>query len=257
MSDAGIANDVIRYAMGVFAEHSQPGRSRSFGGVSALVTGVPHPNFTSTWMVDDEIDPADLLAALGYLADSGFPYSASIRGGVDDGLTNLLVGHGFARIYPTPTLLTQAPSRVVWPIDLERVSGGATLDDHRALLEHAFDMSPEIVKSWVSLGVVEDSRVSVVVGRKNGVPVATAAGVRIGDALSVFNVATRSDHRGRGYGAAASAAIVDAAFDDGIAAAVLQSSDIAVSVYESLGFDIVMHHERWGFPTEYRMHGDI
>lgn len=257
MSDAALANDVIRDAMGVFAEYSQPGKSRSFGGVLAVVTGVPHPNFTSTWMVDDEVDPVDLRAALEYLAGAGFAYSASIRGGVDEGLISILVEHGFVRIYPTPTLLTRSPSGVPWPADLEQVSGIHTLDDHRALLEHAFDMSSEMVTAWASRDVVEDDRLSVVVGRIDGVPVTTAAGVRVGDALAVFNVATLADHRGKGYGAAASAAIVDAGFDHGMDVAVLQSSDIAVSVYQSLGFDIVMHHERWGFPDEYRSHGDI
>ena len=60
----------------VFAENVQPGKSGRFGGVFALVTGVPHPNFTSTWMVDDDVDPDDLRAGLDYLAGTGFVYSA-------------------------------------------------------------------------------------------------------------------------------------------------------------------------------------
>ncbi|MGI9641954.1 MAG: GNAT family N-acetyltransferase [Acidimicrobiia bacterium] len=257
MSDASLANEVIRDAMLVFAENVQPGKSVPFGGVFALVTGVPHPNFTSTWMVHDDVDPDDLRAGLVYLADTGFVYSACIRSSVDEHLTGVLADRGFVKIYPTPTLLTRSPSGLPWPNELERVSGTLTLDDHRYLLEKAFDMSSEMVDGWVTEPLLADDRLTVVVGRKNGVPVTTAAGVRVGDALAVFNVATLPAHRGKGFGAAATAAIVDAGFDDGVGTVVLQSSDIGLSVYQSLGFEIVMHHERWGFPDQYRSHGDI
>ena len=70
----------------------------------------------------------------------------------------------------------------------------------------------------------------------DGAIVSTALGLRIDGATGVFNVATPSEHRGHGYGAALTSRLVRDGFEAGSAFAFLQSSDLGHGVYQRLGF---------------------
>ncbi len=88
------------------------------------------------------------------------------------------------------------------------------------------------------------------VGTLDGEPVATASLLTAGGAAGIYNVATVEGVRGRGIGAAMTAAAVDAGRKRGFMTAALQASSMGRSVYESLGFrhacDLVPY--RWSAP---------
>lgn len=251
MDAASRADEMILAGMGRMATHIPVGSLARFGGVSALITGVGHPSFNTTWSPGPDATVEDLSAALDVLAGCGYPYSAEVRADTDDRFLEVLLEHGFAFIHTTPAMLTDHPSGVAWPDDLELVTGPAARQDHEALLVSAFDLAPDLVSALVHAGLFTDPQISVVVGRADGVPVTTALGVRVRDVVAVYNVATDRAFRGRGFGAAATAAVVDPGFRTGATAAVLQSSDLGFRVYESLGFTTVLTHHRWGFTEQY------
>jgi predicted GNAT family acetyltransferase len=74
------------------------------------------------------------------------------------------------------------------------------------------------------------------VGRSGGAIVSTALGFTCEGSTGVFNVATPSEHRGRGYGAALTSRVLRDGFEAGSKFGFLQSSAIGHGVYRRLGF---------------------
>ena len=74
------------------------------------------------------------------------------------------------------------------------------------------------------------------VGRSGGAIVSTALGFTCEGSTGVFNVATPSEHRGRGHGAALTARVLRDGFEAGSEFGYLQSSAIGHGVYRRLGF---------------------
>jgi predicted GNAT family acetyltransferase len=87
--------------------------------------------------------------------------------------------------------------------------------------------------------------VALYLGEVGGRPVTTGLGVRAGDHVGVFNVATPPEQRGRGFGSAITAGIVAAAVADGARWAWLQSSTAGHGIYRRLGFVDVAVWECW------------
>lgn len=83
--------------------------------------------------------------------------------------------------------------------------------------------------------------------------VSTALGAIHREVVGIFNVATPAEHRGKGYGALATAAAVRQGSDQGCDLAYLQSSPMGYRVYERLGFTEAESWTQWT-PREYEDH---
>jgi predicted GNAT family acetyltransferase len=79
-------------------------------------------------------------------------------------------------------------------------------------------------------------------------PVSASIGFINEGSLSVFNVATIEDHRGKGYGAAMTMKAVIDGRDRGCVVAFLQSSEMGYTVYARLGFETIFTYDLWGLP---------
>lgn len=76
-------------------------------------------------------------------------------------------------------------------------------------------------------------------GYVDGIPVGGSLGVTLGDVVAIFSVGTPPTHRGKGYGAALTAAAVRDGFAHGASYAVLQASVMGYPVYKRMGFETV------------------
>ena len=109
------------------------------------------------------------------------------------------------------------------------------IDETNGLLAVCFDAPVELFGQFSSaVQQVEEARWYV--GRAEGAIVSTALGFTIDGATGIFNVATSSEHRGRGYGAALTSHALREGFDAGSELGYLQSSTIGHGVYRELGF---------------------
>jgi predicted GNAT family acetyltransferase len=116
-----------------------------------------------------------------------------------------------------------------------RLIADEEIDEANALLATSFEAPIELFDQFSS-AVNHMPEARWYVGRADGTIVSTALGFTLAGATGIFDVATPSEHRGRGYGAA----ITSHALRDGFAAGsefgYLQSSTIGHGVYQRLGF---------------------
>jgi len=245
MDLADQAHVTVIEAMGVFAVHTTSGFVETIRGATGTVTGIGHPGFNHV-TVTGEADADDLRLAARAVDTAGHPWCAMLRDGVDDAHATWAAALGLQRDAETvPVMAATDPTPSPWPAGLELVRGAWTAAMHRALLCEAFGLPETMVDPLVTDELAADPRVDIVVGLHDGLPVTTAMAVRVGDAVGIFNVGTSLDARGRGYGAAATWAVMEPAFSAGARLAALQTSPLGRSVYERLGYDVVAEHRRW------------
>ena len=218
------------------------GGGNRFGPVEAIATGVELGFYNPVLVFDPASSPANVLAASDWIAGRGLPMSIHVRDDVGPEIAAALVERGF-RIGPQPT-----PVMVLEPIprapaaDLEDVTlraGGAELgDDFHAALE-----SGDLFRRLFGPGFLADPGVRIATAYLEGEPVAGAAVMRSGAVVGVYAVWTQERARRRGIGRAVTWAAIDAgrqAWNGSIA--ILQSSEMGVPVYRSMGFEQVSHY---------------
>jgi GNAT superfamily N-acetyltransferase len=149
---------------------------------------------------------------------------------------------------PTPVLVLEpipAEIAAARPAGLEIRIGGADLhEDFHAVLG-----SGPVFRDLFGLRLMADDRIRAAVGYEGGMPVSCAAAIRSGSTVGIYAVGTIEQARRRGYGQAVTWAAIDAGRSAWRGTmAILQSSDMGLSVYESLGFEIVGHYTEYARP---------
>jgi GNAT superfamily N-acetyltransferase len=124
------------------------------------------------------------------------------------------------------------------PFDLE-VRIASTLDelhDHASVVSGGFGMPIEVARLILGAPLLADPDAAIAVGYFGGRPVTTALLAQSGETAGVYNVATLEEHRGRGFGEAATWAVIAEGARRGCTHSVLQSSDAGYPVYTRMGF---------------------
>src|SRR4030095_11067397 len=93
-------------------------------------------------------------------------------------------------------------------LEIEIVRTPASLGDHAKLLSEGFGFPREVADQIIRPALLEQPRVTVVVGRVDGEPVSTALSAVTDATAGVYNVATPERFRGKGYGEAMTAAAI-------------------------------------------------
>lgn len=123
---------------------------------------------------------------------------------------------------------------------LDVVRDGAAYREWVAVIREGFGMpSPiaEAVLRYEELGFADDLPDRLVLGRLDGRPVAIAMGAVAGGGVTIINVATLEDVRGRGFGRAVTLEAMRLGREMGARIAVLESTQMGFSVYSRLGFE--------------------
>jgi len=177
---------------------------------------------------------AAVAELLDELAETGLPHALEVRDG-DGEVEAYARSRGFVADGSMPLmLLADAPPEPAGvPV---RVLGPADMDVHLDLMARGFGAPPEVFDPLRGSTLFGEPGIGAYAAERDGEPVATAMGVRVGGWVGVFNVATPPEHRGRGYGAALTARAVRDGFAAGATGALLQSSAMGLRVYERLGF---------------------
>lgn len=123
---------------------------------------------------------------------------------------------------------------------VRRVTTDAELETYVRVFAPILSPSPAftalLVEASHRIGYEEEAAEVHFVGLLQGEPVSTSSLITAGGAAGIYNVVTVEHARGRGIGAAMTAAAVEAGRRRGMTTAALQASTMGRSVYEALGF---------------------
>ncbi len=233
LADENLASTWARVARGC-------GAARRVGPLQLAVTGLPIAFFNGAYLTAPTTDPGPTIdAARRFMAEHGVPWLLWVRDGVDDALLDAGREAGLTDAGGPPAMalhpLTPAPAPPP-ALTVRAVTDQAGIDDHIDLARRSFDMPEEIARTMVNATILADPDIVILVGYVGETPVSTAILSVTGTTAGLYTVATPSEQRGRGYGAALSWAAVEAGRRRGCDHAVLQTSPDGYPVYRSMGF---------------------
>ena len=204
--------------------------------IVAVCPAFPIPQCNGPWVVEDSPAAVEALpAAIAEVEAAGaWPWVQSRS------------GHDRTQAAARELGLTEIerlPGMVVRPAELNAVDVEleiGTISDEEigeavAVLSVAFGAPKELLARFTA-DLMTMPEVTWYVGHVDASIVSTALGLSVDGATGIFNVATPSEHRGRGYGTALTARVARDAFAAGSEFAFLQSSEIGHAVYRQLGF---------------------
>jgi ribosomal protein S18 acetylase RimI-like enzyme len=127
-------------------------------------------------------------------------------------------------------------------------SGPEAFDDHIKAASMGFGMPREILDAVLVPQLAQREDLTVYAGYLDDQPVTSSLGFVDDGSISVFNVATVEEHRGKGYGAAMTMRAVLDGETQGCDVAFLQATEMGFPLYELLGFETIFTYELWGLP---------
>lgn len=226
--------------LGAICREILPGPGYTAGdGWFAVVTDEPHPLGNYAW-VDSARDEAAATAACAALAATDMPACVIIDSDPLVATVEMLAAASFRYTESMPAMavdLVGLPPQVLpagCRVEEIDPADGAMEDAWTTALAEGYEL-PRPVAALFGRRSAEDPcrRFAVLCGDSM---VATSL-LYVHDGLAgVYGVATAPPERGRGLGAAATIAALEAARADGLATGVLQSSAMGDSVYRRIGF---------------------
>ena len=224
------------------------------GHVTLASSGLPMAFFNGAFVAGPSEDAAAVIADVAaFFAARPSPFLLWVREGVDDVLVAAARAAGLREVGgPAGMVLASIGPVPAPPASLE-IRIASTLDDlraHRAVVVGGFGMPPEIAHLILGEGLLTDPEVAIAIGSLDGVPVTTALLGRTGETAGVYNVATLGENRGRGFGEAATWAVISEGARRGCTHSCLQSSDAGYPVYRRMGFVDVGRYVQLEGPPE-------
>jgi GNAT superfamily N-acetyltransferase len=213
---------------------------------------LPIPSFNGVWPDDDSAANA-LPDALAEIEADGIAPGVLIRNEETPAVVEAARELGLTAAERMPGMVANAgdlSGPAVSELEIVHVTSGDGLAQALAIATEGFGAPEGFLTPLYMLEVTGLDGYELFLGRVDGRDVTTAASFVVDDDVGVFNVATPSQYRGRGYGAAITAHAVHQAFANGAELAYLQSSPLGESVYRRLGFREVLRYTLLTRPAE-------
>ena len=244
-ADQSLIADATRAFIGSYrtlVRHVEGAAARDVGRVFAFTTGVPISIFNCV-IVDEPPTAADVETALDWVAATSLPHLLCVPEALLPDIAPIVDRRGLRQapwlephmaLSPLPDVVAAPASGVV----VRSVPGGATPAAFREAM--AASGTPLVIaERLIPDSLLEDGDVRGFVAELDGRPVGTSLAIRTGEVTGVYAVGTAESARRRGVGAAATRAVVEAGRSWSSRAVVLQSTEMGLHLYESLGFRTV------------------
>lgn len=245
---AADANDNLRRTFETLAEELDAGDSRQFGPLLAVSAGVPVPLFNRVFVF--ERPPVDeLAAAVDWMAQRAVPFWVTATDAVAEEVEDTLAGldHEFVPGVEQPGMAI-APLDDLPPPDsaaeFAEVSSPTELDDFTGVAASVFEIPLEVERRLDRAALTSEDT-HLFLGRVDEDPAASGLLARSGDVAGVYTIGVREEYRRRGLGEAMSRTVLRAGRDEGCEVGVLQSSEMAYPMYESMGFETVVTYQQF------------
>jgi len=209
------------------ASRSSLARSAADSAIDRVVTTIHGLGRHLMWHVGPGSQPADLSSRLE---------ARGFEGSVDTSMVLDLT---------TLTQSTTDPRFVISP-----VRSRADLLDWLEAWDLTIEVQPRRdqhpwLEPFTHLALPPESPTELLVGRFDGVPVASSMAFVGGGAVGLYGVGTAPDYRGRGFGGAITAAAAEWGRGRGERFAILHSTEMGERVYRRLGFQAVGELRQW------------
>lgn len=237
--------DALLSAFGWLAEHLLNGWGRTHGRILAAVTGLPAPPLNGVWVADPQPESSALAPLVAEVEARGMPWMLQSPLGAET-VEVFARDRGMIADEVVPLMRLDSPARTHAPEGLVvRRLDAKDARLHADIAARGYPAPPGFFDPLTSAELAGSGAISYFLGEVRGEPVTTALGLMQGDHVGIFDVATLSEHRGLGYGAAVTSAVVDDARQRDARWAWLQSSPEGFGVYTKLGFRTVSEWQCW------------
>lgn len=242
MTDAERTHDALRTAFeSLYALFEGARYERRDGYDFLFVPQIPIAPFNGAWPLDDDAAPR-LESALDEVEAAGVPSSVQLRAGETPACEREARRLGLTKELAMPAMVVREPDLRSPGLDGLSISAVDGELDRKLAIETAaegFGAPVSIFEPIYRDDVLALDGFRAYLARAGDDVVSTSIGYAMGDTAAIFNVATPAAHRGRGYGAAVTAAAVLGGFEDGAELVWLQASELGFPVYRRLGFEQV------------------
>lgn len=235
-------------ALAMFAK-TQPGGYCREGvhGTWELVTTAPVPFLNGVIGIARDADSEEVAAFAGSPRLESVPWSVQLRGEqVGERILKTVASHDLHQRlelpFMTKDLRRSTPQEPATKRSKARKLTAEEGDLYRTTMAAGYESPEEIFSVFASPFLMDHPFMESYIVEVEGIPVATSFGVRVDDLVGVFNVAVPPQHRRRGYGKAATEAVLRDAREQGARAAFLHASPLGFPLYETMGFQL---EEKW------------
>ncbi|HMC72048.1 MAG TPA: hypothetical protein VKJ07_23020, partial [Mycobacteriales bacterium] len=175
-------------------------------GVVQARLGLPVPAFNGVWGAHRQVRADDVLAAVDEFAAGDLPWNVQLRPGYPAELDDALRARDLVRTEEIPFMVLPDVAAVPAPTTpaMREVVSFVDVDAALGLIEQGFGMPAELCRGLLPIRMMFLAGTTAWVAHDD-VDVSTALATVHGDMCGIFNVATPEEHRGRGYGRAATA----------------------------------------------------
>ncbi|NBH07407.1 GNAT family N-acetyltransferase [Amycolatopsis sp. SID8362] len=234
--------------MALFAETQPSGFHRDGpAGTAELVTGAPMPLLNGIISTAAEPDADEIAEFAGSPRLTSVAWSLQVRGGrVDDRIAATAAAHDLGQRTLLPFMLKDLESAVEPEAIAVREVSSVDSALYRTTMAAGYEGPAELFSVFAAPSVLDHLAMHGYVAEIDGTGVATSFGVLVDDMVGVFNIAVPPPFRRRGYGRAATAAVLRDAYALGARTAFLHASPLGVPLYEAMGF---VHAENWSLFT--------
>jgi GNAT superfamily N-acetyltransferase len=219
------------------------GERRDERGLALLSTGLPIAMFNPAFIAEPGTDHDAALATVrAHYGERGLPFALYFRDEVAPGLADACVAAGMAEHWRPPLMVLDPIPPTDEPVEglAIEVVDRSTYDEYLHTLSDGFGMPYEMMAPVLGVATLDIPGFTAFLGRLDdgtGTAVAGSAVCVTDGTAGVYNVATLPDHRGRGYGAAITAAAGRHGADTaGCTRAILQASEAGEPVYTRMGY---------------------
>jgi GNAT superfamily N-acetyltransferase len=214
--------------------------SAELEGLTLTSTGLPIAFFNGAFVTATVADAnATVEKIQRFYADRGVPYQLWARVAVGQDVLSAARRAGLRDAGNVPAMglpsigdIPPAPKELA----VRFVKTMEELFVQRLVMSKGFEMPLSIAEQLMVPALLDESQIALVVGYVRDVPVVTAALIQFEQSAGVYNVATLPEHRGKGYGAAATWAVLAEAARRGCTHSVLQASSSGHPVYRRMGY---------------------
>ena len=238
-------------ALAIRSDAVEGGEAVRIDGLLLALTNLPDPAQNSVWV---ERRPSAARSALeaaeAAFRDRGMPwFGIELHPGRDPDVDRAIREADLTRLLVRPTMaagVSEVPVPSPPPgVTIERVRDEVGLAAMRVAEMAAFGTAPAVAEGLAGPGLLDREDVALFAAwDERGEPVGESVAYLAAGTVAVFGVGVVEVARGRGIGAAMTSSAVHA-FGDDAELTWLQPSELAIPLYERLGFRTVCDWEVW------------